>query len=110
MFGRTRALVQVITKHAKDECLVQPGEFIRIGKCSATFSATDKDMVKKVSYFTLVFFIFGAGAFGVSTAGIHTAASNVASSLPESGSLAVLGSLLISGATLLRRRLSSNIK
>jgi hypothetical protein len=60
--------------------------------------------VKKVSYFTLALFIFGASAFGVSTAG------HVASSLPESGSLAVLGSLLISGATLLRRRLSSNIK
>jgi hypothetical protein len=90
--------------------LVQPGEFISIGKCSATFSATDKDMVKKVSYFTLALFIFGASAFGVSTAGIQAAASHVASSFPESGSLAVLGSLLISGATLLRRRLSSNIK
>jgi hypothetical protein len=86
------------------------GEFINIGKCSATSSTTDKHMVKKVSYFTLALFIFGASAFGASTAGIHAAASDVASSFPESGSLAVLGSLLISGATLLRRRLSSNIK
>ncbi len=67
-------------------------------------------MVKKVSYFTLALFIFGASAFGVSTTGIHAAASHVTSSFPESGSLALLGSLLISGATLLRRKLSSNIK
>jgi hypothetical protein len=77
-------------------------------------------MVKKLSYFTITLLIlginfgginFGADAYGVSAAtGIHGAASHIATSFPESGSLALLGSILITGATLLRRKWAAHAK
>jgi hypothetical protein len=77
-------------------------------------------MVKKLSYFTITLLIlginvggahFGAEAYAISAAtGIHGVASHIATSLPESGSLAVLGSILIMGATLLRRKWAAHPK
>ena len=85
---------------------------------TATFATTDKDMVKKLSYFTITLLILGINfggigvdAYGVSAAtGIHGAASHIATSFPESGSLALLGSILITGATLLRRKWAAHAK
>jgi hypothetical protein len=67
-------------------------------------------MVKNFSYFMIALLIVGTNAYGISTDGVHHVASHVATSFPESGSLAVLGSILISGATLLRRKLSAHAK
>jgi hypothetical protein len=74
-------------------------------------------MVKKISYCTIAMFIFGVTfggvisgtkAYGLSAAsgieGIAGHAGHIGSSFPESGSLALLGSILITGATLLRRK------
>jgi len=87
---------------------------------TATFATTDRDMVKKFSYFTIALFILGinfgginvgTNAYGVSAAaGVHGAASHIATSFPESGSLAVLGSILITGAMLLRRKWGAHAK
>jgi len=71
---------------------------------------TDKDMVKKISYFVIALFIVGTNAYGIAAEGTHNVASHLATSFPESGSLAVLGSILISCATLLRRKLSAHAK
>ena len=67
-------------------------------------------MVKKISYFTLAMFIFGTNAFASSGAGIHGVASHISSGFPESGSLALLGSVLIFGATFLRKKLAAHTK
>jgi hypothetical protein len=84
---------------------------------TATFSTTDKDMVKKLSYFTLTLFIFAVGATSGTSAYAATAASSIGTvaghigtSFPESGSLALLGSILIFGATLLRKKLAAHAK
>jgi hypothetical protein len=78
------------------------------------FCLTDKEMVKKISYCTIAMFIFGVtfggvisgtNAYGLSGAsGVEGIASHLGSRFPESGSLALLGSILITGATLLRRK------
>lgn len=72
-------------------------------------------MVKKISYFAIAMLIFGVTsgttAYGLSAASsIHGAASRIGSSFPESGSLALLGSVLITGATLLRKKLAAHAK
>ena len=77
-------------------------------------------MVKKLSYCTVAMFIFGVtfggvisgtNAYGLSAAsGIGGIAGHIGSRFPESGSLAVLGSILITGATLLRRKWATHSK
>jgi hypothetical protein len=67
-------------------------------------------MLKKISYFTLALFTLGANALAASSAGIPATASHVGAGFPESGSLALLGSALIFGATFLRKKLAGNAK
>jgi hypothetical protein len=87
---------------------------------NATFALTDKEMVKKLSYYTIAMFIFGVTfggvisgthAYGLSAAsGVEGIAGHLGSRFPESGSLALLGSILITGATFLRRKWATNTK
>ncbi len=77
-------------------------------------------MVKKLSYCTIAMFIFGVTfggvisgtkAYGLSAAsGVEAITGHIGSSFPESGSLALLGSILITGATLLRRKWATHTK
>jgi|GEM_PF-5649000 hypothetical protein len=67
-------------------------------------------MLKNFSYITLALFTLGANALAASGAGIPAAASHVGAGFPESGSLALLGSVLIFGATFLRKKLAVNAK
>jgi hypothetical protein len=81
---------------------------------NATLALTDKEMLKKFSYCTIAMFIFGltfggvisgTHAFGLSAvSGVEGIAGHLGGRFPESGSLALLGSILITGATLLRRK------
>lgn len=68
-------------------------------------------MVKKVVRFACIFLLLFCGsAFGQSLASRGRVLNHIplaSFTLPESGGLVVLGSLLISGATLLRRRRSA---
>lgn len=121
MFGIARAQVRASYKSGppvRDP--IGCGEIISRAEAprrNATFVLTDKDMVKKISYCTIAMFIFGVTfggvisgtrAYGLSAGsgieGIAGHAGHIGSSFPESGSLALLGSILITGATLLRRK------
>ena len=67
-------------------------------------------MVKKVSYILLLILTVAA-PFGTASATPVLAANHLqAGTIPESGSLIVLGSILISGASLLRRKWAPRTK
>jgi hypothetical protein len=70
-------------------------------------NSTDGTMVKKITYFVIgIFLLVISGSVLSGALELHLFSEHIQrfNSLPESGWLIVLGSLLISGATFLRRR------
>lgn len=93
------------------ECFDPPSEFTRVGDFEVNRAVTDLTggfIVKKFTYFFAgIPLLLICGSLSSRASGLHEAiASHIErfNSFPESGKLIVLGSVLIFGASILRRR------
>ena len=104
-FGTCRAFKdQQITKASPNKSFPDAP----VGHCNLKRYTSDGYIVKKFTYFFIgiILLIVCGGALSGANELHETVSNNIhrVSSLPESGGLIVLGSVLIVGASLLRRR------